>query len=98
MHRRKFIKGAAALAAFSAVGLSAVLPGPPVLYGDGRRDDTEALQAWFDGKRVVRPDGSEVGPMLHGGQYRITRTINPNKWRDNLSFRDNVLRLDRSAA
>jgi hypothetical protein len=45
------------------------------LWGDGIHDDTAALQAWLDGRPVIRGDGSMVGRVLSGGSYRVSETI-----------------------
>lgn len=54
----------------------------PHLWGDGQHDDTAALQALIDGRRVYSelerrevqmPDGRI---HLHGGTYRISEAIN----------------------
>lgn len=45
------------------------------LYGDGITDDSAAMQAWLDGKKVLGPDGNVLGAVLIGGNYRIAHTI-----------------------
>ena len=35
----------------------------PILYGDGVTDDTEALQAMYDGKPYQLPSGEIVYPI-----------------------------------
>ena len=45
-----------------------------ILYGDGR-DDSDALQAFFDGKTVLRPDGTRVMDTLEGGTFFVSKTI-----------------------
>jgi hypothetical protein len=45
------------------------------LWGDGFHDDTAALQAWMDGKPVIGVNGTLVGRVLFGGQYRVSDTI-----------------------
>jgi len=82
--RRAFIgTGAAA----SAVAVAGVVPLPlarldaAVLHGDGRHDDTETLQALFDGRpvRVARPGmvaSNENGTVrLLNGTFRTRRPI-----------------------
>lgn len=62
--RRSFVQAlaaAGALAAFPAFSVRSVVPVRwPVLWGDGLHDDTEALQALFDGAPV-----EHAGQMLH---------------------------------
>jgi hypothetical protein len=44
------------------------------VYGDGIHDDTEALQAYLDGKtKLIHPDGTIFG--LKGGKFKITKTL-----------------------
>lgn len=53
----------------------------PILYGDGIHDDTEGLQAFFDGKPVYNPDGSLYQQhIIFGKRLHIERTVylNPN--------------------
>lgn len=47
------------------------------LYGDGRHDDTEAIQAWVDGKDIFTTDGRKVDSktLPHNREYKITKTI-----------------------
>jgi len=48
-----------------------------VVYGDGEHDDTDALQAYFDGSRkVVNQDGTPFEfPGAPGTRYRIGRAL-----------------------
>jgi len=48
-----------------------------VVYGDGEHDDTDALQAYFDGSRnVVNPDGTPFrGIDANGARYRTSRPL-----------------------
>lgn len=46
-----------------------------VLYGDGIHDDAPALQAFLDGKNVVRADGQKFNGILGSQRFRIERTI-----------------------
>ena len=46
-----------------------------ILYGDGVRDDSEALQAFFDGKPVLSPDGTRVVDTLEGDTFFVSKTI-----------------------
>lgn len=70
--------GLATLAATTRLGDVAknLLPQWLILYGDGMHDDTEALQALFNGEQVVTPDGEFIGKRngvieLRGGAYQI---------------------------
>lgn len=51
----------------------------PVLFGDGIHDDTEALQAYLNGRRVISTSGFTrpymVIPHVSGGIYRISKTL-----------------------
>lgn len=47
-----------------------------VLWGDGRHDDTAALNAWFRGERVIWGEtGSNVGPQIAGHDFRLSSAI-----------------------
>jgi hypothetical protein len=51
-------------------------PAPPVLWGDGRHDDTAALNAWFRGGRVVWADtGKPVGAEIAGRTFELSAAI-----------------------
>ncbi len=52
-----------------------VNPVAPVLWGDGRHDDTIALNAWGAGRPVVRPDGTPVGKVLRDLTCIITGAV-----------------------
>jgi len=78
--RRGFMIGAGALLfADPAVAYSKL----PVLWGDGVHDDTDALNALFNGKRVRSGEaGDTFRPLFHdgwvalkGGHYAISGTI-----------------------
>jgi hypothetical protein len=46
------------------------------LWGDGRHDDTSALNAWFSGDPVVWADtGRAVGPQIVGRVFRLSSTV-----------------------
>lgn len=49
----------------------------PILFGDGIRDDTAALQALFSGKPFINMEGYlQIGGILKsGGTHKITETI-----------------------
>ncbi|HZU89647.1 MAG TPA: hypothetical protein VE993_10370, partial [Stellaceae bacterium] len=47
-------------------------PTPLALWGDGRHDDTAALNAWFRGDKVVWADsGRPVGPEIAGHTFKL---------------------------
>jgi hypothetical protein len=46
------------------------------LWGDGRHDDTKALNAWFKGERAVWAEtGLPVGPEIVGRVFRLSSTV-----------------------
>jgi hypothetical protein len=46
------------------------------LWGDGRHDDTKALNAWFKGDRVVwGATGEPVGAAIAGRVFRLSSTV-----------------------
>jgi hypothetical protein len=46
------------------------------LWGDGRHDDTRALNAWFKGDRVAWAEtGQPVGPEIVGRSFLLSSTI-----------------------
>jgi hypothetical protein len=48
----------------------------PVLWGDGRHDDTKALNAWFKGDRVIwAATGQPVGPEIVGRAFLLSSTV-----------------------
>lgn len=47
-----------------------------VLWGDGRHDDTAALNAWFRGDAVIWGEtGRNVGPQIVGKIFRLTAAV-----------------------
>ena len=81
------MRHAAASFCLLAIGL---LPGAPalgaapqdcvaagiVLWGDGRHDDTKALNAWFDGKPAIWGDsGAPVGDHVSGRRFRLSSAV-----------------------
>lgn len=86
MDRRGFLRNASLLAAGAAilgrVELSPTAPKPSAwtLYGDGETDDTDALQALFDGHEVLDRAGvvQVSGPgylVVENGRFRVCRTV-----------------------
>lgn len=77
--RRWFLGGALGVAAASVLPLGAGYDA--VLYADGIHDDTDALQAMFEGKPVyVKSDQVVVAATKHdvkiiGARLRMTRTL-----------------------
>jgi hypothetical protein len=46
------------------------------LWGDGKHDDTRALNAWFNGTRVVwAQSGQVIGPELAGHDFLLSSTV-----------------------
>lgn len=78
MNRRDFLKitGLASIASVFPFAFSDVSH-RLTLYGDGVHDDTEAVQAFIDGKDVFYPDGEKVGNDL-SGTFRLTGPIRMN--------------------
>ncbi len=74
--RRRFVSLPAIAAAARAIAPLIPKSAPvPVLYGDGRHDDTAALNAWGAGSPVVWSDGREVGSTISNGMFLITATL-----------------------
>jgi hypothetical protein len=49
---------------------------PPVLWGDGEHDDTEALNAWFRGETVVWAQTHEVvGSEIADRRFLLSSTV-----------------------
>lgn len=74
------------IAALIAVFLAAPVPASAagsrcavavlVLWGDGRHDDTRALNAWFRGEPVVwAQTGRTVGTRIAGHLFRLSSTV-----------------------
>jgi hypothetical protein len=78
---------AAALAAAAAAAAAPVLPASAkpaadcihpavVLWGDGRHDDTAALNAWLRGENALWGDsGAPVGAAIVGHDFRLSAAI-----------------------
>ena len=46
------------------------------VYGDGAHDDTEAIQAYFNGEaELFFPDGRKFGGMDSRGIFLVSKTI-----------------------
>ena len=76
LSRRSFLRGTLSLTVLAATGLP-VGAGIPTIHGNGVDDDTDGLQALFDGKpvhvegeTVVATDG-----YLSGGSFVVSRTL-----------------------
>ena len=60
-----------------------LVPAPPkpsepshyILYADGEHDDTEALQAYIDGKPVYFRDGERADLTRRGGMFSVSDTL-----------------------
>ena len=79
-HRHRFV--AALLAAACASGLPAhaapqdCVKVPVMLWGDGKRDDTAALNAWLQGRDAIWADTEEaVGAAITGRAFRLSSAI-----------------------
>lgn len=75
MERRDFIKATA----IGLVGL-ALVPNVfaeerTILYGDGIHDDTKALQAFLDGKKVFSSHGYELRGFASDMCFKVTDTL-----------------------
>lgn len=47
-----------------------------ILWGDGRHDDTTALNAWFAGREATWAEtGKPVGPVISGHQFRLSAAV-----------------------
>jgi hypothetical protein len=47
-----------------------------VLWGDGRHDDTRALNAWFNGKQVIwAVTGQPIGAEIAGRAFLLSSTV-----------------------
>ena len=75
MRRRGFLGSVLAATAVPVKAIAVVLPALPVLYGDGRHDDTHALEVALNGGDVLWSDGRPVGDVIDGKKFAISRTI-----------------------
>lgn len=100
MNRRGFLKGilAAGIAPYVVTSSGVLMPvrslarsfpgGLLTLYGDGVTDDTAAMQAYMDGKKVVFRDGSAFTGSMRGGIYLVSSSI---KLASNISLSDGMI-------
>ena len=52
------------------------MPAEIVLWGDGRHDDTRALNAWLRGQPAIwGEDGQPVGAAIAGRRFRLSSAI-----------------------
>jgi hypothetical protein len=52
------------------------VPAAVVLWGDGRHDDTQALNAWFGGRNAIWGDsGAPVGATIAGRRFRLSSSL-----------------------
>lgn len=66
----------AGLAPAPAISHAGCRPTPLVLWGDGRHDDTAALNAWFRGERVVWAQTHQpVGAQIAGRTFLLSSTV-----------------------
>jgi len=51
-------------------------PAAVVLWGDGRHDDTQALNAWFGGREAIWGEsGAPVGAAIAGHRFRLSSAV-----------------------
>lgn len=78
LSRRSFLKGTLTLSAVTVLNIPEVAANIPILYGDGVHDDTRALQALFDRKKVIIENdliSAKMPYYLTGGTYLISDSI-----------------------
>jgi hypothetical protein len=52
------------------------VPTPMALWGDGRHDDTKALNAWFEGADVVwAQSGEKIGAEISGRVFKLSAAV-----------------------
>lgn len=96
MNRRKFMGflglAVAAPAIVRAESLMKLyVPPKIVIWGDGVHDDTEALQAFFDGGRIVDPYGREIGDFLAGMHLKVSKTIHIKQDKKRMFMHNHVI-------
>lgn len=94
MNRRGFITSTLALAFVNKFRSRICIPTAPVsvLWGDGRHDDTAALNAWGAGRPVVYPDGTPVTKVIANSVFLITGTIHISRQDPGLMIINNHFR------
>ena len=75
MNRRQFLPGFAALTVIPFMPSWILGERCLILHGDGVHDDSEALQAWIDGKDMYYADGTRVGTVISGRTLLIKQSI-----------------------
>ncbi|MGD9615401.1 MAG: hypothetical protein AB7H90_21060 [Alphaproteobacteria bacterium] len=79
--RHRFVAALLAAAAYGAALAADAAPQdcikvPVVLWGDGRHDDTAALNAWLRGRDAIWADtGDPVGAAIGGRRFRLSSAI-----------------------
>lgn len=74
-----FAVTASAAALPAPVARQDCISAPVMLWGDGRHDDTAALNAWLDGGDAIWADaGTPVGAMISGRSFRLSSAIYVN--------------------
>jgi hypothetical protein len=70
------LAGASTVAAAAGVRRQHCVRPAVVLWGDGRHDDTKALQAWLDGRDALWGEsGAPVGPTIAWREFRLSSAI-----------------------
>ena len=91
LSRRSFLRGVLTVTAGAVLPAMPAFAAIPVLHGDGFTDDTEALQALFDGRPFRTLDSLREGFMamvdegvlyLRGGSFAVSKTINVHCGKD----------------
>ena len=82
--RRSFFGGALSISAVAMLPALALVDEIPEIYGDMVHDDTEGLQALFDGRPFkVNGDGFQAScdgiAILMGGTFLVSRTLHIGK-------------------
>jgi hypothetical protein len=75
MNRRQFLPGFTALAVIPFMPRWILRERRLILHADGVHDDSEALQAWIDGKDIYYADGTRVGTIISGKTLLIKQSI-----------------------
>jgi hypothetical protein len=75
MNRRQFLPGFAAVAVIPFMPRWMLPERRVILHADGVHDDSEALQAWIDGKEMYDANGTRVGTVISGKTLLINQSI-----------------------